>query len=118
MKALIVDDETDICYLLGGILNNKNVDNTYVNTLAEAELAIDSDQPGILFLDNHLPDGFGIDYIPLVKKRFPQIKVIMLTAYDTAIEKRDALRSGADYFLGKPFSKSSISIILDEIEHG
>ena len=60
MKALIIDDEVDICYLLGGLLLNKNMHTDYANTIAEARLALEKNYPEIIFLDNHLPDGKGI----------------------------------------------------------
>ena len=36
-QALIIDDETDICYLLKGILKHKNIDAAYAATIAEGE---------------------------------------------------------------------------------
>src|SRR4051812_32831092 len=82
LKVLIVDDEIDICYLLSGILRQKNFRTSYVNNLTDATVALKNDPPLILFLDNHLPDGYGLDFIGFVKKTYPDTKIIMITAHD------------------------------------
>ncbi|MBC8034633.1 MAG: response regulator [Chitinophagaceae bacterium] len=107
-KVLIVDDEIDICYLLSGILQQKDFKTAYANSLSEATIALQKDTPDIIFLDNHLPDGLGIDYIRHVKEVCPLTCVIMITAHDSMIEKNKALNNGADAFLGKPLTRDLI----------
>ena len=114
-KVLIVDDEIDICYLLSIILKQKNLTPEYVNTLADAALALKKEIPTILFLDNHLPDGLGVGFIKFVKQNYPSVKIILITAYDSLIEKQIALREGADYFIGKPFTKAIINDTVDKL---
>ena len=114
-NVLIVDDEIDICYLLSVILKQKNLIPKYVNTLFDAQLALKKETPSILFLDNHLPDGLGVDFIKFVKENYPSVKVILITAYDSQIEKQTALREGADYFIGKPFTKAIINDTVDKL---
>ena len=115
VKVLIVDDEIDICYLLSVILKQRNLIPHYVNTLSEAELALKTDTPSILFLDNHLPDGLGVEFIQHVKNNYPSVKVILITAYDSVTEERTALRKGADFFIGKPFTKAVINLTVDRL---
>jgi two-component system, OmpR family, response regulator len=114
-KVLIVDDEIDICYLLSVILKQRNLAPKYVNTLSDAELALKRETPAILFLDNHLPDGLGVDFIKFVKENYPSVKVILITAYDSLVEKQAALHEGADYFIGKPFTKAIINDTVDRL---
>src|ERR1700761_9166014 len=108
VKALIIDDEIDICYLLSSILKNKDVHPEYVNSLSEATAALEKSTPSIIFLDNHLPDGMGIDFIRYIKKNFPEAKIVMITAYDNSSDRNKALQLGADGFIGKPFSRDII----------
>ena len=115
LKVLIIDDETDICYLLSTLLKQKNLDTHYVNTLSDAALALKKDPPEIIFLDNHLPDGMGVDFISHVKKNHPSSKVIMITAYDTPADRRKALSEGADLFIAKPFSRETINQTVDQL---
>ncbi|NJK95725.1 MAG: hypothetical protein HC905_13160 [Bacteroidales bacterium] len=51
------------------ILKNKNIQSVYVNSLAEARNSFSKYHPSIIFLDNHLPDGIGIDFIPSLKEK-------------------------------------------------
>ena len=115
MKALIIDDEIDICYLLGGLLVNRKIEVDYVNSLADARLALEKIKPGIVFLDNHLPDGKGIEFAGYIKKLNPETKVAMITAYDTPADRTMALSNGIDFFVGKPFSRDIIFQTVDEI---
>ena len=112
-KALIVDDETDICYLLSNILKQRNIQTTFAGSLAEADKMLQSPNYFYyVFLDNHLPDGLGINQIKRWKEKFPFIHLIMITAHDSYEERKKATRDGADYFISKPFSKE---VILNSI---
>lgn len=108
LNALIVDDEKDICFLLSNILKQKNYNSTLAGSLAEAQKLIETQTPSIIFLDNHLPDGLGLDHIHELKKNRPFVKLVMITAHDNANEKRKAMEQGADHFISKPFSRELI----------
>ena len=116
LKALIIDDETDICYLLGSILKQKNIQSLFAGSLAEAEKTLQS-HPDLffIFLDNHLPDGLGITNIRQLKKNFPLSHFIMITAHDTNADRKKAKEDGADFFIGKPFSKEAIFKTIDAL---
>lgn len=115
MKVLIIDDELDICYLLSGILNKKKLRTSYVNTLGDAEMALQSIIPDLIFLDNHLPDGYGLDFISHIKRTLPSTKIIMITAHDSAEERNRAFKEGVDLFLSKPFSRELIYETLERV---
>lgn len=115
LKVLIIDDELDSCYLLSGMLKQKKFSTSYVNTLCDAEVALRNDPPELLFLDNHLPDGIGLDFISYVKHNNPVVKIIMITAHDSAAERNRAYAEGVDFFLSKPFTKELICSALDII---
>lgn len=115
VKILIVDDETDICYLLSRILKTRNnVETTFVNSLSEATETLKHVEPTLMFLDNHLPDGIGMDYIEYVKETHPQTKIIMITAHDSPSDRKSALTFGADAFIGKPFSRDIIHKTVEQ----
>jgi two-component system, OmpR family, response regulator len=115
IKVLIVDDELDICYLLSGMLKQRNFVTGFVNNIADAVIALQTDTPGLLFLDNHLPDGFGLDFIPFVKKNYPEIRIIMITAHDGAAERKQAHEGGVDLFLAKPLNRKLINDAIDKL---
>lgn len=114
-KVLIVDDELDICYLLSGILRQRNFRTGFVNSLSDAVGALRAEAPSLLVLDNHLPDGFGLDFIPYVKQNYPEVKVIMITAHDGSMERKQASDGGVDLFIPKPLNRKMINDAIDKL---
>ena len=115
LKALIVDDEIDVCYLLSSILKYRNLQASYVNSISEAKRVLREDHHSIIFLDNHLPDGFGVNFIREIKKLDPGIKIIMITAQDTNNDKNEAYEQGVDQFIGKPFTRETIFRAIENL---
>lgn len=115
MKALIIDDEVDICFLLSGILRQKNISANYVNNLADAATELKNIQPELVFLDNHLPDGLGIDFVDHIKTFYPGSKIVMITAYDSSVDRQQAIKKGVDIFIGKPFTRDAINYATDTL---
>ena len=115
LDALIIDDETDICYLLGSVLKNRHIQSKYVNTLKEAANILELSDPEVIFLDNHLPDGLGMNFIEYIKLHYPSAKIIMITAHDTDADRKKALQEGADYFIGKPFTRDIVYKAVDQV---
>ena len=112
-KVLVVEDEGEMGLLLNIILNERNFDLNYVNSLLSADEYLEKEQPSIIILDNKLPDGFGVDFISYVKKKYPAIRIIMISGFGSA---RDvALENGADIFFEKPFSKDDLYDSLDKL---
>jgi two-component system OmpR family response regulator len=117
LDVLIIEDEVDICYLLGSLLRKKQLQSKYVNSLKDAASILENNEPEIIFLDNHLPDGLGVNFISYIKRFHPLSKIIMITAHDTLADKRNAFKEGVDYFLSKPFSKETINSIMETMAH-
>jgi two-component system OmpR family response regulator len=115
-NIMIVEDEKDLCFLLSRALMKNNLQSQCVNSLNEANETIRDIKPSVVFLDNHLPDGYGSDFIPIIKALFPFAKVIMITAYDAPTDINLAFTRGADYFIGKPFDATSIKTTLDLLQ--
>ncbi|MFT3682086.1 MAG: response regulator [Ferruginibacter sp.] len=114
-KAFIIDDEMDICFLLSSLLRQKKITAEFAGTIKEAKTVLESKEPELIFLDNHLPDGLGVNFISKIKELHPSTKVVMITADDTPADRDKAMAAGADYFLGKPFSKDVINRIVDNL---
>jgi two-component system OmpR family response regulator len=117
LEALIIDDETDICYLLGSVLKKRHIESKYVNNLKDAAKILESNEPEIIFLDNHLPDGLGVNFIGHIKRFHPLTKIVMITAHDTNDDKQKAFKEGVDYFIGKPFSKETVNTIMENLAY-
>lgn len=113
IKALIIDDEKDICFLLMRILQQKNVSAYSAYSLKEARSFLSTEATQLVFIDNHLSDGYGIDFIRDIKSLLPTAILVMITAHDTQIDRDKAFNEGVDYFIGKPFTREIIFQILE-----
>jgi two-component system, OmpR family, response regulator len=110
IKALIIDDEDDICLLLSSFLKKQSLEVCISNNLKDGLRITEEFQPDILFLDNNLPDGSGIDAIDEFRKLNSDMKIIVISALTTLQQK--AMDNSADGFLGKPISFASIYSLL------
>ena len=107
-KVLIVEDEGDMCLLMDIILNGKDVELDHVKNIAAAKEYLKTEQPSLVLLDNRLPDGYGVDFLPDLKKQYPSVKVAMVSGYDGAAEDV-AMHNGADTYIKKPFTREQLS---------
>lgn len=112
-KILIVDDEEDICYFLSRNLSKRGFIATSSHSLADAQKQLEVVRPDILLLDNHLPDGRGIDFAGKINYKYPDLKIIMITAHDSPEDRVKAYKNGIKYFLSKPFSITTINQVID-----
>ena len=106
-KVLIIEDEGDMCLLLNIILNGKGMELDHVKNLSAAQEYLQQEKPDVVLLDNKLPDGFGIDFITVLKRDYPAIKIVMISGFDGSA-KDLALENGADVYLQKPFTKDQL----------
>lgn len=102
-KIAIVDDEKEILTMMERFLkrNEKHTVVTFSNPV-KAISSIDSSFD-IVFLDVMMPEMNGLDALPKLKEKVPNIKVIMMTAYSTLDKVLSAHRHGASNYLMKPF---------------
>src|SRR5262249_52364318 len=113
-KVLIVDDEPAIRWVLAEALRGWDYETVEAETGAATLAALVTERPAAALLDINLPDSSGLDLLREIKRRCPQIAVIMITAetlYENAVA---ALRSGADDFIGKPINLEELRFALDK----
>lgn len=109
-NALLVDDEPEICLLLGNMLRRAGVQCVLAHSVEEGRQALAKVQFDMVFLDVNLPDGLGYELVPDIKSSNPEARSIAISAMDN--EGLNALDAGADVFIAKPFDRA---IILSSI---
>ncbi|MES1216158.1 MAG: response regulator [Bacteroidota bacterium] len=106
-KVLIIEDESDLCLLLEIMLNDGKTTIDHAKNLKTAREFLDREKPQLVVLDNRLPDGLGLDFLPYIRENFPQTRVIMISGKDGS--SRDlAIENGAHIFLSKPFTREKL----------
>ncbi len=112
-KILVVEDEGQIGLILNMILSDRKFELDYVNNLLAAGEYLEKTKPSVIILDNKLPDGYGVDYISHIKRKYPSVKIIMISGFST--DEDVALENGADVFIEKPFTKAKVNEALDNV---
>ncbi len=114
-NILIIDDEKDLCQLLGDTLSSHGYNVECANTNREAISSLNSRSPDLVFLDLKLPDGDGLRLLSSIKKINPSTTVNIISAYGTEEVRDEARRLGAYVFIDKPFSEEAILSIIREL---
>jgi len=112
-KVLVVEDEGEMRLVIDMILHDWKLDIDFTNSLIAADERIEKHKPSVIILDNKLPDGYGVDSIRYFKKKFPSVKIMMISGFPTVGDV--AIENGADAFLEKPFSLEDFNKVLDDL---
>ena len=106
-KILLVDDEPNIRELVASVLQ-RDFQVSEVESGAALQKAFGETQPDVIVLDVKLRDANGLELLPLIKKRWSDTEVIMLTGQGTMEMALEAGRLGAYTFLSKPFETEKL----------
>ena len=71
--------------------------------------------PKLVTLDITMPVLDGIEALQIIKTRYPEIKVIMVTAAGQNYKMVEAVKYGADDFIAKPFEPDQILSSIDKV---
>jgi len=107
-RILIIDDEAAIRESLETLLV---LEGYSVGTAPDGVKGLDEleRQPyDLVLLDLALPGENGIDLLPRILDRHPELPVIMITAYGTVTNVVDAIRAGARNFVQKPWENEKL----------
>lgn len=101
----IVDDDRSIRWVLEKTLSREGIPfKSFASaTEALAQLAQEAAPPQVLLSDIRMPGQSGLDLLQQVKTRYPQVPVIIMTAYSDLESAVAAFQGGAFEYLPKPF---------------
>lgn len=113
LSFLVVEDEMGVRRLLGrGLAPHGQVE--VVGTCAAARMSLRVRQYDAMIVDVHLPDGSGLDLIPVATTRSPNIVVLVLTGSTDHEVIGRTLQEGARYLL-KPFDARHLATLAHEV---
>ncbi|AKM07038.1 sigma-54-dependent transcriptional regulator [Pelagerythrobacter marensis] len=110
LEILVVDDERDIRELVSGVLSDEGYECRTAGDSAAALTAIDERRPSLVLLDVWLHGSpmDGLEVLDEIKKREPELPVIIFSGHgniDTAVS---AVSRGAVDFIEKPFEAEKL----------
>lgn len=103
-KILIVDDEKLLRWSLSQKLSEWNLDTVTAENGKKALSLIHQETPDLVMLDNRLPDTTGTELLKEFKTKWPEMPVIMITAYGVVDDVVTAMQRGAYSFITKPIN--------------
>ena len=104
-KMLIVDDEETLTYSLyqSFILAKRDYEVVTADSGEEAAEKLKSKDFDLVITDISMPGMSGLELLAAIKDQYPNIEVIIMTAYGSPEKKEEAMNSGAKYYVEKPF---------------
>ncbi len=99
----IVDDDRSIRWVLEKALQKADIP---CKTFSEAESvlqAIKKEQPALILSDIHMPGKSGLEMLSEIKKSYPKLPIIIMTAYSDLDSAVASFQGGAFEYLPKPF---------------
>jgi len=99
----IVDDDRSIRWVLEKALQKADIP---CKTFSEAESvlqAIKKEQPALILSDIHMPGKSGLEMLAEIKKSYPKLPIIIMTAYSDLDSAVASFQGGAFEYLPKPF---------------
>jgi DNA-binding NtrC family response regulator len=107
-SILVVDDEIEIREGLEALLTSEGFDVTPADT-GEAGLQRLEDRPfDLMLLDVSLPDRNGLELLREIRRRDPNLSIILITAFGSIDMARAAFKGGAQDFITKPWSNDEL----------
>ncbi|MCL7487987.1 MAG: response regulator [Desulfobulbaceae bacterium] len=117
-KLLIIDDGQLLCYGLRRALHQDQMQVDTVSSVKEAIRTLDSNSYDLCLVDIRFPDESGFETVKTIRDRWPDIKILLMTAcditlYENFTELIDIARSnGACHLLCKPFDLKQLREVI------
>jgi len=114
-EILIVDDESDICELVAGILQDEGYATRTARDSDEALNAIRTRRPNLLFLDIWLQGSKldGLQLLEAAKQEYPDLPIVMISGHGNIETAVAAIKQGAYDFIEKPFKADRLLLVAD-----
>ena len=120
MNLILIEDEINIQLALSQYLKAQpEFTNLAVfSTAEEFENTTLLLVPDIIVLDINLPKKSGIELIPIIKNKFPEVSILMLSVNNDNESVFLSLQAGADGYLGKESSLDKIKEAIIDLKNG
>ena len=111
-RILIVEDERLLRKSIREALESEGYGVTDVDRVDRALDSLGREEFDLAVVDQRLPDGEGMDVLRAVKARFPDVPVVLMTAYSSVQDAVEAMRRGAYDYLNKPFDLDELILVI------
>ena len=111
-NILIVDDEQSYRQLLSLVFESDGHSIRTASNGREALEALRAEPADVVISDVRMPDIDGIEMLSAVRESYPDMGVVLMTAFASVETAREAFKLGADDFIQKPFDVEELKLIV------
>ena len=112
-RILIVDDDQIITESLNEFLELEGYEAQGAGNFAQAVTTLERNRYNLVLTDINMPDVDGFELLRVIKQRYPDIVVIMITGYGTIESAVEAIKMGAYDYLTKPIIDDEIRLTVE-----
>jgi DNA-binding NtrC family response regulator len=112
LGILVVDDERTLRYALKEGLSEEGYRVETAGSLAEALAILNREEFHLALLDQKLPDGSGLEFLREIRTRYPDMQVVMMTAFGKFENAVEATKAGCFDYIGKPFELDHMKLVI------
>ncbi len=112
-KVLLVDDEKDFLETMSERMRARDMNVTTTTSPTEALKKVQEESYDAIILDLMMPEMDGLETLKELKKKNPDIQVILLTGHATVQKGVEAMKLGAVDLLEKP---ADIAVLTEKIK--
>jgi len=114
-KVLIIEDDRKMSAALVSGVEAAGYEVVAASSAEEGFFLVHSLRPDLLLLDLTLPQRNGLDILRQIRREGVDLRVLILTSHNTIEDRVEGLRTGADDYLGKPFSFPELMARIDAL---
>ncbi len=103
-RVLVVEDDKKLAAALNAGISAEGYEVSVASSAEEGFFLLHRHAPDLLLLDVTLPSRNGLDLLKQIRQERIDVRVMLLTSHNSVDDRVFGLRSGADDYLGKPFS--------------
>lgn len=116
-NILIIDDEIKLLKLLGMILSQENFNVKEASTARSAMTMLEQYEFDVVLSDVRLPDAFGVELVKSIKTKYPQLEIILMTAFGNITDAVQAMKNGAyDYLVKGDDNEKIIPLVYKALD--
>ena len=112
--VLVVDDEANIRKVLAAMLQRAGYQVVTAEDGLEAIARLAEHEVAAIVSDLRMPGLDGMELLAHVKRRMPDIPVVLITAHGTVDNAVEAIKAGAFDYITKPFDRDEIRLVVDK----
>ncbi len=114
-KILIVDDDVEFGTALSKILNGEGYGTSVALSVSESMEFLNKGKYDLVFVDLSMPGASGIALLEDIKKDYPNLPVVIITAFGEWDAYAEAAEKGARAFIDKPVKKEEILEVVKDV---